>query len=145
MSINCHGTAMTPTAIHKVAMGVAVTASGSKSVPSTGSLAVEDQRDESPSVRDGKGQRRETYRVNHAAVPVAGYLPPKAGPVAIVRPINRDKKRDSTIVSSGSDNDSFSNSRGNDAGLEVLRSLGPCRRTNNPVAFEGVRKPGGSR
>jgi hypothetical protein len=83
LSANCHGTAMTPTAIRKVAMGVAVTPSGSNLVPTSVSFGIEDQRDEAPFIRMGKGQGLEVHRVNPSAVPVAAYRPPKAGPVVV--------------------------------------------------------------
>jgi hypothetical protein len=72
LSMNCHGTAMAPTAIHKVAMGVAVTASGSKSVPMSVSFGIEDQRDEASRLALARAKALKPIASNHAAVPVTG-------------------------------------------------------------------------
>ena len=89
LSMKCHGSAMAPTATSKVAMGAAVVASGSNFVPV--SSAVEDQRDEAPSFKAGNGQGLEASHVNPFTDPVAGLLPPKAGPVAIITKANSFK------------------------------------------------------
>lgn len=95
LSTNCHGTAMTPTAIHKVAMGVAVAASGSDFVPVTVSFAIEDQRDEAPHLALARAKGLNPIASNPSAVPVAGLLPPKAGPVVFVTQVAKPKFRDS--------------------------------------------------
>jgi len=92
---NCHGSAMAPTATSKEAMGLAVVANGSNFVPTPVSLVSEDQRDEAPGIRTAQRQGLEGNRVIlHAAVPVTGYLPPKAGPVVIVSPVINVEFRD---------------------------------------------------